>query len=256
MLALVAAILIAGSPPALEAQNDVQMVRTLVIKDNQVLIDGQPVSSDQLPLNVDLDGLSVTYSFIGVQSPVVTIGDQLYAVEKDHLQPIESRAEYQSFVTQQQRQTQNENNEAQDARGWIVDSKRGEYYNFQGERLEADEAVPRILSEANTLYLEDLQKQNQVLYSRLSHEQELERQAEYLARAARLADSSDEQQKHREALRQKLDEIFELKQQNRRDEIAQFEQELEQLKQRVERRAQLKDEIIERRVQRLVGEGP
>lgn len=252
ILALIAAMSIAATPWDLKAQEDaVPMVRTLVIKDNQVLIDGQPVSGDVLPLNIDLDGLSVSYSFIGVQSPVVTLGDQLFAVEKDRLQPIESRAEYQSFVSQQQREAP----DAKDARGWIVDSNRGEYYTFQGERLEADEAVPRILNEANTLYLEDLQRQNQVLFSRLSHEQELERQAEYLARAARLAQTAEERQKHREALTSKLDEIFELKQQNRRDEIAQFEAELEQLKQRVEKRAQLKDQIIERRVQRLVGDG-
>ena len=144
---------------------------------------------------------------------------------------------------------------ARQGRGWIVDSDRGEYYTFQGERLETKEAVPRLLSEANALYLENLQKQNHLLFSKLSSERELEIEAEHLAVAARRAQSKEDWEKHRQDLTEKLTVIFELKQQNRRDEIAQFEAELQQLRRRVEKRDELKQQIIEERVARLTDRG-
>jgi hypothetical protein len=240
-------------PIHLEAQNEneaqTQMVRTLVIKNNEVLIDGQPVATDQLADKVDLSGLTVSYSFVGVDIPVVTIGDQLFAVSANRLEPIESREQYDEVLAQPRQFQQNQ----KDSKGWIVDFDRGEYYTFQGERLEVEEAVPRLLHDANTLYLEDLQKENQRLFSRLEHERDLENQAEYLALAARRAQTEAERSEHVEALTRKLEEIFELKQQNRLAEIEQFEAELNNLKKRVEKREKLKEQIIQSRITRLTG---
>jgi len=249
LLLLMIPALVATGPMDLDAQDNVQIVRTLVIKDNQVMIDGQEVQTDELPSAVQLDGVTVSYSFIGVDIPVVTIGDQLYAVQESRLEPIESREQYKTMQARQKRSYDAMAN----AKGWIVDSERGQYYTFQGERLGTDEAVPRILNEANTLYLEGLQKSNLSLYSRLARERELERQADFLAVAARRAETAEERDRFSAELTQRLVEIFDLKQQNRRDELAQFEAELERLKQRVAKRDELKESIIERHVARLTG---
>ena len=247
---LVLPVLIATAPLSMEAQDDVKMVRTLVIKDSQVLIDGRRVDPGELPSAVQLDGISVSYSFIGVDMPVVTIGERLYAVQESRLALIDSSDQYRSIQAQHKRRDY----DARNAKGWIVDSNRGEYYTFQGERLETYEAVPRLLNEANALYLEELQKQNQVLYARLTHERELEHQAEFLVIAVRRASTAEERAQHSQALTKKLEDIFELKQQNRRDEIAQFEAELNRLKARVEKREELKDQIIEKRAATLTGD--
>lgn len=251
MASLLAPVLIAVAPFDLAAQEHIQMVRTLVIKDNQVLIDGREVAQNHMPATMTFDGISVSYSFIGIEMPVVTIGDQLFAIQKDRLQSIESRDQYRAvFAFPNQRGLEWA---AHKSKGWIVDSDRGEYYTFQGERLETKEAVPRLLSEANALYLEDLQKHNNLLFTKLSSERGLEVEAEYLAIAARGAQSEEDRKKHVLDLTEKLQAIFELKQQNRRDEIAQFEAELQKLRRRVEKRDELKQRIIEERVARLTG---
>jgi len=242
-------VLITVSPLHVAAQEHIQMVRTLVIRDNQVLIDGREVARNHMPANLALDGISFSYSFIGVEMPVVTIGDQLFAIQKDRLQSIESRDQYRAVLSHQKSMER----AVRQAKGWIVDSDRGEYYTFQGERLEANEAVPRLLSEANALYLEDLQKQNISLFAKLSSERELELEAEFLSIAARQARSKEDRDKHVRDLKEKLNVIFELKQQNRRDEITQFKAQLEQLRHRVERRDELKQKIIKDRVARLTG---
>ena len=251
LLTLLIPFSVATTPSHLGAQDEAstQMVRTLVIKNNEVVIDGRKVDASNLAGLVDLTNLSVSYSFVGVDIPVVTIGDQLFAVRENKLEPIESRTQNEDAFVERKRVERPQ----RDSKGWIVDFDRGEYYTFQGERLEIDEAVPRLLHDANNLYLEDLQKENQRLFSRLARERELENQAEYLARAARRAQTEEERTGHIEALTEKLNEIFELKQQNRLAEIEQFEAELEALKQRVEKREQLKEKIIESRVARLTG---
>jgi hypothetical protein len=248
LLALLFPAVLACLPLRVEAQDEAQMVRTLVIKDNRVFIDGRELEASKVPAGVEVKGLTLSYSFIGVDMPVVTLGSDLYAVRADHLQRLEPNDQKQVLSTSERRRR-----ELDASNGWIVDFDRGQYYTFQGERLEAEEAVPRLLNEANALYLEDLQKQNKRLFARLSREQELERQAEILASVIRSADPSEDHSLQVEALTGMLEEIFELKQQNRRDEIAQFETELDDLKQRVESRQALKDEIIERRLNRLTG---
>ncbi len=243
-------VLVAGAPPELDAQDDdIQMVRTLVIKNKQVLIDGRVINTDELPSAESLEGISISYSFIGVEMPVVTIGEQLYIVRENRLETIQSKSQYRDVVARQESR-----NKARNAKGWIVDYGRGEYYNFQGERLETKEAVPRLLNEANALYLDNLQTQNRQLFTRLTRERVLEHQADYLALAARRAETREERTRHGEALKTKLEEIFELKQQNRLAEIAQFEAELDQLKKRLERREAIKARIVEKRAARLIGQ--
>jgi hypothetical protein len=225
------------------------MVRTLVIKDSQVLIDGRHVEASRIPDGIPPDGLTLSYSFVGVDLPVVTIGEQLFAVHADRLEPLDAAIDERIPKTRS-----DQRRKLEPANGWIVDFDRGEYYTFEGERLEAEDAVPRLLSQANALYLDELQHQNWRLFARLSKERELEREAESLARSVRTASTPEERAQRTRLLADKLDEAFELKQQNRRDEIAQFEAELEELKRRVDRRQDLKPDIIEDRLRRLTGE--
>jgi hypothetical protein len=253
MLSLLVLVLITAAPFTVEAQENTPMVRTLVIKNNRVLLDGNEIEQSNLGADGSLEGISVSYSFIGIENPVVTIDGQLYVIEKDKLRAVESRDKNQLVFQKEKRQVPNEL-QAREAQGWIVDSDRGEYYTFQGERLRSDEAVPRLLNQANALYLEDLQKQNMALFSRLSRERELEVQAEYLVIATRRAQSSEERKERRLALTTKLTEIFELKQQNRKAEIAKFEADLEILRRRVDNREAIKQQIIEERVLRLTGQ--
>lgn len=249
---LVAWLVVGGLPEIYTAQNEpAQTVRTLVIKDNQVLIDGRKIDSGDLPTSLRLDSVTVTYSFVGIDEPVVHLRNHFFVVKPNRLELIPGDFD---VADRRLRGKATTTGELRGAQGWIVDADKGEYYSFQGERLEAKEAVPKLLNEANTLYLDGLQYRNQSLFSRLSREMELENEASRLAAAVRAANDATERKAQTELLRAKLDEIFEFKQENRRAEILQFERELDKLRERLEKREMQKQRLINRRVEILTGE--
>ena len=247
---LVTCSMMGGLPLSASAQNQPnQAVRTLVIKDNRVLIDGRAIDRQELPETLRLDSLSVSYSFIGIDQPVVNLKNHFFAVRPDRLELIPGQYDFHKIRMTGKDLLQQK---LDDPQGWIVDSDRGEYYSFQGERLEANEAVPKLLNEANNLYLSGLQDRNQSLYSRLSKEGMLESEAAQLAIRVRAAQSEAERSANVEQLTAKLNEIFEFKQANRRAEIAQFERELARLRDRLERREAQKQRLINRRLELLL----
>lgn len=110
--------------------------------------------------------------------------------------------------------------------------------------------LPRLELES---YLEDVRRQNEGLFDRLVSEQQLERETLEMARQIRSVAREDRRERI-EALRSKLDEIFDLKQENRRNEIQQLERRLEDLEQRLAERERLRAEMVERRIRELLGE--
>ena len=251
LMTLLAALAVLPGPTISYAQEEkAQTVRSLVIKDNQVMIDGNVVDRGDIPGAIELDSVSVSYSFIGIDDPVVNLNNHFFAVRSNRLELIPAE-----FRTGEYGQADNypKGDRTTTAEGFIVDSKNNEYYSFQGERLKVKDAVPRLLNEANNLYLDGLQQMNQSLFSRLAKERVLELEAARLAERARHAADKNQQALDAEALRAKLAEIFELKQSNRRAEIAQFERQLDALRDRVERREALKAQLIKQRLDLLIG---
>jgi len=111
-------------------------------------------------------------------------------------------------------------------------------------------AFPRV--EVQT-YLHGLQNRDRSLYDQLMREQQMEFASSQLAR--RIFQTSDEQTRRQltEDLRKQLDEIFELKQRNRRDEITQLEQQLGELRDQLAEREANREAIISRRLESLIG---
>ena len=101
-------------------------------------------------------------------------------------------------------------------------------------------------------YLGSLQAENKVLYEELQRERQMEMRTHQLAMAARNAATSQEREKHITELRSVLTEIFELKQDNRQQEIEQLEQQLNELQERLAERESLKKDIIESRLADLL----
>ena len=102
-------------------------------------------------------------------------------------------------------------------------------------------------------YLNMVQQQDKELYERLVHEYNLENQTLQLAQKARQTTDEEERKVIIDQLADMLDEIFELKQQNRREEIIQLENQLELLQNRLQQREDMREEIIRRRISDLVG---
>ena len=103
-------------------------------------------------------------------------------------------------------------------------------------------------------YLHDVAQKDLDLYHRLVEEQQLEAEAQALAAEIRRQYGQAQREEQIRLLRRKLEEIFELKQENRRAEIRQLEAELDDLRERLAERERLREEIVERRLRELIGE--
>lgn len=119
------------------------------------------------------------------------------------------------------------------------------------ETEQVARALPHLHAER---YLQEVRENNSELYERLVREQALEHETLQLSVEIRnLAEGSD---RHAlvERLRSRLDDIFQMKQDNRRREINGIEERLESLRHRHEKRERYRERIIEKRLKELAGE--
>lgn len=112
-------------------------------------------------------------------------------------------------------------------------------------------AFPRVEFES---YLSGIHKENLGLYDELVREQDIESRTHRLAMKARTTADKTERTQIVEELRAQLHEAFELKQQNREQEIEQLAGRLDELRQKLNQRVELRDQIIESRLRELLGE--
>lgn len=113
----------------------------------------------------------------------------------------------------------------------------------------AAEALPQLELRQ---YLDTIERQDRELYDRLVDERRMERETILLSERIRRTDNEAERAGLTDELRTKLNEIFELKQDNRRREIEQFESRLEDLQSKLAERERLRDQIIENRLRQLL----
>lgn len=111
------------------------------------------------------------------------------------------------------------------------------------------EGFPKVQFEA---YLSEIQDANHSLYNTLVQEQQMEMETHRLAMKIREAASRSEQERITEDLRKALNEIFTLKQDNRKQEIEQLKQKLNDLQQRLKEREALREDIVENRIRELL----
>jgi hypothetical protein len=212
-----------------------QQMRTLTIRDGTVHVDGRQLGADQVPSDLDLEGVTARYRFVGIQRPVIELGGRLYAVD-DGLTPVteeEVNAE-KSTVILQEIETRSAAREGSD------------------EASSATRSLQQARA-AHQQYLSEVQKANRELYERLVRERAMESQAQDLARVIRmLPEASGERRAKADSLRALLNNIFELKQENRRREIERLQREIQKLQRSLQKRREMRDEMIEHRFNQLL----
>lgn len=143
----------------------------------------------------------------------------------------------------------------------VLHEKGGSAYvaeiDRSADRLRAQAAEAASMAEELPLlpvrsYLNEVESENRELFERLVAEREMEGETMRLAREINTLAPGRQREARTEALRQKLREIFELKQDNRRREIAHLEKELVGLRGRLQTRERLRDQIIEQRLEQLL----
>lgn len=117
------------------------------------------------------------------------------------------------------------------------------------EAALAAEALPRLELQN---YLAGVQKHDQELYDLLVKEREIEQETMRLSRQILGMEEGAERNARVDELRRKLEEAFELKQTNRRREIEQLEDRLQDHQQKLEERERLRGEIIDNRLRQLL----
>lgn len=201
-----------------------QQVRTLDIRNGTVYVDGRPVPDDQLPDSINLEGVSAQYQFLGVQRPVIEINDRLFAVENG-LRP----------VTEE---------EIRDERASVI--------LRDPPRRPSSRGTPSRSKTAHREYLDDVEESSRELYKQLVRERRMEERAQELARVIRLLPDGPERRARIDTLRAMLEEIFDLKQENRRREIERLQRQIQSLEESIQKRNQMRDLMIERRLRDLI----
>lgn len=201
-----------------------QDTRTLTIRDGTIHVDGQKLSADQVPSDLDLDGVTAQYQFVGIQQPVIELNGRLFAIRNGLKKVSEDEVDGQesSVILQE------------------ISARPSAKANTAGDPQRQ--------------YLNEVQKANRALYERLVRERTMEQKAQHLGRTIRIMpEHSGERQAKIDTLRALLNEIFELKQENRRREIDRLEREIQKLQRSLQKRQQMRERMIQYRLNELIG---
>jgi hypothetical protein len=216
--ALLALLIVAGVAGGPDAAAQADAHRTLQIQEGTVYIDGRAVEPDALPSELALDGVRLQYQVYGMRTPVIRIQGRSYRLTESTLEPVASGG--------------SEDDTSRDARG------------------QQEPAA------ASAEYMQMLRAQNQVLYEAVQREYALEHAAEQRAYRIRQLPPGPERTAHFDTLRQTVTRLFDLKQANRRRELEQLEQRLDEMRQRIRERAAHREAMIEQRIRHLTSQAP
>lgn len=125
--------------------------------------------------------------------------------------------------------------------------------NLLQSASETEEMARRLPHMYQQRYLEEVREHNEELYDRLMREQALESNSIVLSQRIREMEEGPERSALVDSLRGHLNEIFAIKHENRRQEIADLEQRVERLQRGLEKRERYHNEIVERRLNHLIG---
>jgi hypothetical protein len=216
-----------AQPAAAAAPAAVEHV--LEIRDGRMFLDGHPLPPRNLPDGLDLDGLpETTVNFVGPVRPVLEIDGVVYVLDGEQFKLLSETDRAESRV-------------------FFIPTEPG------SPEPAARAADAPLMEASEEAYLRQVAARDHALYEQIEQEHAIEN--ETLRLAARIRSTADPAERARlmQSLRQKLEASFELKQEIRAGEIAQAEDQLEELRRLLSDRASRKDQIIDRRMQELVG---
>ena len=233
--------------------------RTLSIQNGKVTLDGRLLSSRELPQGLDLRGVQMNFvttttNARGQDWAVVTISGKMYVLGEGRLvaapsvSTISPASPNVAIVDGQPRVLMATPNGGHTVYS-VPQPSLEEPTKFYGTLSPSQ--VPLT---ASRQYMESLRKEDRELYERLNRERALEGETVQLALQIRTARTPAEKRRLEESLKKKLEESFELKQQNRREEIRKLEAELDQLRGKLRERERLRAQIVEQRLRELTGQ--
>jgi len=264
-----------------------QQVYTIQIREGQVIINGEPVAEEALPASLNVDGIDAQFSFFGDARPLVELNGVLYLMEGRQLQEVGNFTAGQvSVYFRDEESAPRSTYQLRSLPLGFTEAEEGGYFTMVREHAEMlgthsreldllsrqpeqqwVQSVERLRIQANEMaqmaqtlpqmevqvYLEGVQRQNQNLYLQLIEEWNRDRQTQILAQEIRGLQEGTVRLQKIATLRSMLDDVFEVKQQNRLREIEQLQQQIQALQANLQRRENLRERIIEQRLSELIG---
>jgi len=244
-----------------------QATQTVSIENGTVVVNGKMIASDKLPeslqsikdgnlIQADKDALAngniaVYFSSDGSEMPI-RIYEKKKANQMYVISPVDESKPMENYVASLHQRAAEFNS----IRHKIDAIREPEAAELALElKIGAEnvariaESFPRVQFEA---YLDDIQDNDRFLYKELMREQEMELETHRLAMQIREASSRSDQERIATQLREALNEIFQLKQENRKTEIKQLSSKLEDMQKRLKEREKLREDIVENRLRELL----
>ncbi len=291
LLALPILILAAGTAAAQQPdsfQGNDPTLRSFRIADGAVFIDGREILPDKLPEDFPPKGASVNYTMSSSdENLIIQLQDgRRYALEGDslwlktHMGDFECilldegctgmeedatilfvvTAPPEAILARKAGDLREQARRLQDLQGRLAASRTNRTNELQ-QMLEemtmhAAEAA-RTASEFPHIqmqhYLSDIQNNNKGLFDQLMSERLMERETVSMARKLAAMEEGKARRDSIAVLRERLDEIFELKQENRRREVEELKERLSELQWAIGERRRRQHDIVDRRLQELLG---
>jgi len=245
---LIVAPIYLGTVP-LYAQNQT----TLTIQEGRVLVNGKQLDEDQIPRSLDLEDLYVSLSFPSSIAPTFELNGRYYTIEDGELNEVRRRDFPDNETTVVFRNKPEAVAEAEaDVEEYAPRASRQSVAYAANAQSNASASATNQYNAMMQQYITEVSQRDQALYRQLIEELELERETKEIAYQARTLPQGDERDEQIENLRELLGRIFDLKQENRQQEIEQLEQQLNILKKRLAEREAMKDKIIDHRIRQLI----
>lgn len=204
-------------------------VHRLEVRDGIVYHDGVALPPSAVPANVDMRGFPpISMDYSGDVTPAIEIDGRVFAFVEGRL------IEVQNVQT---------------------DEGEAQAYALSQPRTLARTSTPAVPSaDAEQAYMESLSERDRALYEQIVRERDMENEALRLAQQYHRTEREGERQALRALLRDKLGAMFDLKQENRREEVRQMEEALDALRSRISERVEMRDRIVEYRLTELIGQ--
>ena len=268
----------------------------LEINDGTVTVNDRVFAKNDLPDDLDVEGVELRISIFDQSSINVEINGSFYSVTEKVIEPIDKPREVQVRIR---------NDSANDDGNWTYEITGGHIHtlshgghpdigemsiaivgpamdemrmriaeeldewtsaldlaNVTFRRVQDDASsagsakvvvVPHLQRMAEVMnYFSQMQAADHELYEEVQTEWDLEVEIVELAARIRRLQTGDERRRMERELRERLEEVFDMKQENRRREIEQLQLELQRLRERMMERNAVRERLIDARLKDLL----
>lgn len=235
-----------------------QDTRVLRIQNGRISINDKALTTASVPKTLDLDDMDLRLELPATPDPVIALGDGIYVIESDKIRDASPEEIEEHGILAVLSLSDD------DARNVVFTSLRNIEENVanasseqvraavRGNAVRASQMVAALPHLEMQSYWNGVRENDDALYQALVREARIEREVAELVQTIRVLPPGKPRDQSIENLRDQLFKLFDMKQENRQQEIVELSEQLETLKVRMEQREKMRDEIVDQRLKELL----